>query len=409
MNMRPEKKPRIKRILLLIPGFIAAGIICLCFAGFLIINSYLNKINYDLDEPGNSQDGISYAGESYYETNDWEEQANTAGINFTEGDGTPGAGEHAGTEEGEYADGTEPDEYISGAPKAAMGNRDQAGKPDEAKEAQPVFKQASVIKNDNIENILLIGSDEREKNSRGRSDAMILVSLDKKSKKITLTSIMRDIYLYIPGKGNNRINAAYAFGGAELLINTIKYNFGIEVDKYLKADFYTFISAIDTLGGIEIELTEKEMEAMNGSIGYMNILNREEKDSDKLKGSGLQLLNGKQALSYVRLRKVGNSDFDRTKRQRRVLEEIFKRVKNMSLLEMGSFADAILPGITTNMTKKEIFAMILKLPSYAKYDMQELRIPVEGSYNNVKINGMSVLEIDFDKNIDEIRRKIYNK
>ncbi|TAH69164.1 MAG: LytR family transcriptional regulator [Anaerolineaceae bacterium] len=265
-----------------------------------------------------------------------------------------------------------------------------------------------IMEDKDVQNILLIGSDTRVTGEKGRSDAMIIISLNEKTKSITATSIMRDIYLHIPGKGNNRINAAYAFGGADLLMDTIKQNLKIEVNRYVSIDFYAFIDVINELGGVNIEVSEKEMSIINNSVNNMNILTGEEGQHQLLE-PGLHLLNGKQALEYARIRKVGNSDFERTARQRRVLEQVFDGIKDLDLIELNDLANVILPQVTTNLTKGEIFSLILGLPSYRNYDLQELRIPIDGSYTNMRIKGMAVLNIDFNKNINEIRYKIYQE
>lgn len=266
--------------------------------------------------------------------------------------------------------------------------------------------QTPIMDNKEVLNILLIGRDARKENENGRSDAMIIISINKKTRMITATSIMRDIYLHIPGKENNRINAAYSLGGAKLLMETIKQNLKIEINRYASVDFSAFINVIDELGGVNIEISDKEMSLINSSVSSYNENNNLEEAEDQIIESGLKLLNGKQALGYVRIRKIG-SDFERTARQRRVLEQIFDKVKSLNLLELNDLANVLLPKITSNLTEGEIFSLLLSLPSYSKYGLQELRIPIEGSYTNMRIRGMAVLNIDFEKNIKEIRNVIY--
>ncbi|NLP34796.1 MAG: LCP family protein [Clostridiales bacterium] len=267
--------------------------------------------------------------------------------------------------------------------------------------------QTPIMQDDEVFNILLIGSDTRKPENRGRSDAMIVVSINKKTKTITATSILRDIYLKIPGKNNNRINAAYVYGGAELLMETIEQNFRLKVDRYASVDFYVFIDIIDALGGVTLDVTEKEIKVINNFVAEFNRRTDQEETFDQLTEPGIILLNGKQALAYARNRSVGNNDFERTARQRRVLEQIFLKVKDIGLLELSNLMNKLLPQVITNLTEGEIFSLILSLPSYAMYDLQQWSIPVNGSYSHLRIRGMSVLGIDFDENIREIEKRIF--
>lgn len=267
-----------------------------------------------------------------------------------------------------------------------------------------------IIYDKNVFNLLLIGSDTRRSGGAGRSDAMILVSINKKTKKIIVTSILRDIYLQIPGKkNNNRINEAYAFGGADLLMETIEQNFRIQVEQYASVDFYAFIDIVDAVEGVTLEVTEKEIPVINGYVMELNRLTGQEETKDLLTEPGTLLLSGKQALGYARNRYVGNSDFERTARQRRVLEQIFKKVKNSNLAEIKDLLNIILPHVTTNLTEGEMFSLILSLPSYIDYDIEQWSIPMTGTYTSKRIRGMAVLGIDFNKNIGELHRKVYDE
>jgi LCP family protein required for cell wall assembly len=269
----------------------------------------------------------------------------------------------------------------------------------------------SIKSSKEVKNILLIGSDSRTAGGRGRSDSMIIVSINNKKKTITATSIMRDIYLYIPGKGDNRINAAYAFGGANLLINTIEQNFKIKIDNYALVDFVAFQDVVNTIGGITIDLTEKEVPFLKGDLHLIDKVSGEEtviKDRSK-DYAGTYHLDGAQALSYARIRYIGNSDFDRTQRQRKVLEILFSNVKGLSFTQITGLLDIVLPQLTTNLSEKDILSMVLSLPKYAGYDIEQYRIPVNGSYKNLRIRGMAVLGIDFPTNINGMYSVIYGE
>ncbi len=263
-----------------------------------------------------------------------------------------------------------------------------------------------IIGDKDVFNILLIGCDSRENDSEGRSDAMILVSINEKTKTLTATSILRDIYLYIPGKGNNRINSAYAFGGAELLMDTIEQNFRIKIDRYAIINFYAFIDVINEVDGITLDISKEELPIINFYITELNELTGVKSDTDLLYDTGSLKLNGKQALGYVRNRYIG-MDFERTARQRRVLELTYEKIKNCNIIKLSRLLDLVLPQITTNLTEGELFSMILKLPAYKNYNLEQWRIPVEDSYSFLKIRGMSVIGIDFERNSKELESRIY--
>lgn len=268
-------------------------------------------------------------------------------------------------------------------------------------------KSTPILYDEDVLNILLIGSDSRIKGELGRSDVIIIVSINEKSKSIIATSILRDIYLQIPGCSNNRINAAYAYGGADLLMEAIEQNFKIKIDRYVSIDFYAFMDVVDAVGGVTLDVTKEEIPVINEYVKQLNELTDQEEGTDYMQLPGKLLLNGKQALSYARNRYVGNADFERTARQRRVLEQIFINVKEQGLLELNDLLNRILPQITTNLTEGEIFSLILSLPSYKGYELKQWSIPVDGAYSFMNIRGMAVLGIDFDKNIQEIHNRIY--
>jgi LCP family protein required for cell wall assembly len=265
-----------------------------------------------------------------------------------------------------------------------------------------------IVYDDNVLNILLIGSDNMNLSEPGRSDTMILVSVNKESKKIVMTSLMRDIYLAIPGYGNNRINASYVFGGPDLLLETIQNNFKIKVDKYVTVNFFSFIDVIDELGGVTISVTEAEQRLINSSVMTINQLENLPMYDGTLKESGENLLlTGKQALGYARIRYIGNADFGRTERQRAIMEQVFYKLKDMDIVQLNSILNKVLPNITTNLTKGEIYSLILSAAAYSGYDLEQDRIPIDGSYSGVFINEMAVLSIDFNKNIEEMKDRIY--
>lgn len=264
---------------------------------------------------------------------------------------------------------------------------------------------------DDMYNILLVGIDARDVSKSSRSDTMIILTLNKTTKKLIMTSVMRDIYCTIPGIGNTRINHAYAYGGISLLLDTIEYNFGIHIDDYVTINFYGFMDAIDAIGGVEMEVTADEIRVMNSYISGLSSLRGEDSAPDKLDESqaGLLLLNGKQALAYSRVRYVGNADFERTNRQRKVLTAVMAKAKTLSLSEMNDLMNDVLPCVTTNLTQSDVLSILLHATEYLNYEVESGRIPYDGSYWSLHVNGMSVLGIDFSANKEYWLELVYGE
>ncbi len=262
-------------------------------------------------------------------------------------------------------------------------------------------------KKDGVVNILLIGNDSRENGEDGRSDAMILLSISDKTKSIYMTSILRDIYVDIPGHDGNRLNAAYAFGGPKLLMETIEQNFDIDVNRYVLVNFEAFAALVDAVNGVDLELSAQEIEYVNAYLVEYNILTNRAEGTDYMDtgASGMVHLNGPQALAYSRNRYMG-TDFGRTERQRKVLGAVIEKLPTAVLAGPEKIVDGILPNLTTNLTKKECFLLSLQAGKFLLYENSQGSIPLEGSYRPVEIRGMSVLEIDFEQNKDWLNEHI---
>ena len=272
------------------------------------------------------------------------------------------------------------------------------------------------IKDSSVRNILLIGSDTRETDKNGRTDTIILLSINKKSKEITMTSIMRDTYVEIVGKTTNgenidqygKINSAYVYGGAELLMDTIEHNFDVAVDDYMYVDFTAFIDIVDSVGGIELEISDEEAEGMIPQTMEVNDILKRKHDADILTKGGKLNLNGYQALAYARLRYVGNADFERTERQRTVITKVIEKLKS-NPLKFNSFAKAAAGNISTNMSKLDMYFLCYKVLFSMNYDIKSLRLPADGDYTYGSHNGESTLDVDFQKCRDLIKSNIYKQ
>lgn len=281
----------------------------------------------------------------------------------------------------------------------------------EKMEYRPSERLASEpVQAEGVTNILLIGSDSRTQGDEGRSDAMILLSVSKKTKTIHMTSLLRDMYVEIPGHEGNRLNAAYSFGGPELLVQTIKQNLDIEVNRYVVVNFQAFANLVDAAGGVELELSNEEVQWVNAYLNEYNMLRDMPIDTDYLDGalSGIIHLNGPQALAYSRNRYIG-TDFGRTERQRKVLSEVIRKLPLAAVKNPSELINGLFPNLATNLTKSECLKLSLLAGKFLTYDLIQGSIPQEGTYQNASIRGMAVLEVDFKKNKEYLNRELYGK
>ncbi len=275
---------------------------------------------------------------------------------------------------------------------------------------QPAELAGEPMKEEGVSHILLIGNDSRENGEDGRSDAMILVSMNPKTKKIYMTSFLRDMYVTIPGHGENRLNAAYAYGGAALLCQTIKENFDIEVNRYAIVNFQAFAALVDAVGGVDLELSSEEVEWVNAYLNEYNMLEGRDMQTDYLdtSKSGMLHLNGPQALAYSRNRYIG-TDFGRTERQRKVLAAIKKKMPVAMATNASGLMEGIFPYLTTNLKQSEVTELSLKAAAAATYETIELTVPADGTWSNANIGGKAVLQVDFDANKKILKDEIFGE
>lgn len=285
-------------------------------------------------------------------------------------------------------------------------------KTEDEKLKEQLRKSATNIMSDSdVYNVLLIGEDLRdtEGESRGNTDVMMLISINQRLKTITMTSFMRDIYVYIPDwEYSNRLNAAYWHGGPESLENTLEQYFGVTIDRYAIVNFNQFITIVDTLGGLTLDVTDAEVQAMVDPQNEQNMYLNQPFGTDILTkgGTGLKL-NGNQALAFARIRKGVGDDFGRTKRQRTVIAEMINKAKNMSLTQLNDLVHEIFPNIYTDVEEGEAASLLLNAFDYMKYDIQQVQVPADGTFTDEIIDGMDILSIDFDANAKIVQDTIY--
>lgn len=266
-------------------------------------------------------------------------------------------------------------------------------------------KSDSITKVDGVVNILLIGEENKDSDERGRTDAIMIATINTNDNSLKLTSILRDTYVQIPGYRDNRINSAYRTGDYPLLMETIEENFNIACDAYVKVDYDGFEGIIDELGGVEITLTEQEAR-------YLNTTNYISKKSNRNVVAGTQLLNGNQALGFSRIRyiKTGDNqiyDYGRTSRQRTVLTAIFEKYKESSLADLVGLMDDVLDLVTTDLTMTDLMSYAVTILSMDIDELQTLRIPVDNSFSEANIRDMAVLVPDLQMNIDALHSFIF--
>lgn len=284
------------------------------------------------------------------------------------------------------------------------------------------ISQYDTVSDSEIINILLVGADKNpdEQDTDGasrRSDSMMIATLDMKHKKLKVTSLMRDMYVEIPGKGSQKLNAAYSLGGIQLLYETIVKNFGIKMDGYAEVNFDAFIEVINAVGGVEATLTESEATNLNDT----NYIKRKKYRNVKV---GTQVLNGYQALGYCRIRhgkwKNGHypavltasgkgDDYGRAERQRLVMQALLKKVKSMSVSKWMELIEIVLPNVTTDLDKDKIYSYMLAIVQMGTTELSQYSLPIENGYTSQTINGQDCLVPDLAKNKSALYNFIYKK
>ena len=263
---------------------------------------------------------------------------------------------------------------------------------EEAKVIETVVKSSSLNKDDSITNILLVGVDGNNMEKGNRSDAMVIVTIDEKNNDIRLTSLARDTYVDIEGYSTEKLTHAYAYEGASLLIDTINKNFDIAIDKYVAVSFESFEKIIDILGGVEINVSEKEVSQIPG-----------------VKSAGVQTLNGNQALGYSRIRYI-DSAYARDNRQRTVIEALYNKLVEDFNSNIMTVLNEVLRYTKTNMSPLEIVSIANKAIKIKDTDLDQVEFPFEEARTGEIINNEKGWVIQWNKeyNKDKLNKFIYD-
>jgi cell envelope-related function transcriptional attenuator common domain len=257
----------------------------------------------------------------------------------------------------------------------------------------------TLLTNAKLYNVLIVGVDSRRNDYAGRSDAMVVLTVNPLSQKVVMTSLLRDSYVDIPGHGQERLNEAYNFGGTSLLKKTIRQNYGIRIDAFMVVNFGDLIEFVDDIGGVEMTVTKKEVPVINKYTSDQNkeIYGRKDNpDALPVKG-GTYRFNGMQALAYARVRYVG-LDFGRTERQRKVLSAAVKQLLSLPVDKQVQVIAKYMLRVKTDLTVPELLYLILVFATLDQYETSSIALPVEGTYKYQRVNGKEVIAVDLAAN-----------
>ena len=257
---------------------------------------------------------------------------------------------------------------------------------------------------DSITNIALFGIDASD-GGVGRSDSIMIATIDTHNKKLKLTSIMRDSYVNIDGHGLDKINHAYAFGKAELAIKTLNENFDLNISEFAAVNFSTLPKIIDKLGGIELDIDSEELQYINGYISDLNGINNT--SVSPISSTGLQHVNGTQAMAYCRIRYTSGGDYKRTERHREVLSKMFEKILSMSPTSYPSLLNEILPMISTSLSASEIMDLGNEVLKVGSTSLEQERFPLDGYCEGQMIGGVYYLTFDKETTVNQLHDYIF--
>lgn len=271
------------------------------------------------------------------------------------------------------------------------------------------FSERDIKEYKMIENILLIGLDGTNDKLPKRSDTMIILTIDKLNKSLKLTSLARDTLVKIPGREEEKLTHAYAYGQEELLMQTINENFDLDIKDYAVVNFKSFIDIVDIIGGVDINVNEKEIHHLNEVIKECYGVNHEDtKNIEYITSSGNHNLNGYQALAYARIRKL-DTIYKRDERQRLILTNIAHKLSDVSISKYPQIAKSILRHIKVNIAFNKIIDLAFIAHELASYDISQLEFPISEYREEGRIGekGTYVIKWDKNKNIELLHQFIY--
>lgn len=255
-------------------------------------------------------------------------------------------------------------------------------------------------------NIALLGIDARSDTfgTGNRSDCIMILSLNEKTKDVKIASVYRDTYLNIDGHGLDKVTHAYSYGGPKLALNTLNKNLDLNITEFVAINFDTVRVVVDSIGGVEIPIDSQEVKYING---YINSLNKQfGTSSANITTPGTYKLDGVQALAYSRIRYTDGGDYKRTERMRDVFMAVFKKAKTMNISELNNLANTILPHVSTNISENEIMGMIPKAISFNIKDSFGWPYETEGKMITKVWYGVP---INLQKNVSKLHESLFNE
>lgn len=262
-----------------------------------------------------------------------------------------------------------------------------------------------VKEEENVINILLLGTDKYDSDTLTASDATMILTLDTVNKRIKLCSIMRDTYVEVPGQDPCNINDVIIKGGPELTLKTINTNFNLQIDKFVQVNLNSLPKIIDILGGVEINVTEEEVPYINSLVNSIDSNNGT--SNPDITSAGLQTLNGTQASAYSRIRSTAGRDYKRTERQRDVLSSLYAKFKTASISQLTDLMNNILPLVSTNITDSEILSILGKILTMGVSEIEQSRFPLDGQHEMI-LTDMYHMIIDKEQTTNEMHKFIFS-
>lgn len=310
--------------------------------------------------------------------------------------------------------GSEPVEAPAEAPTVESEGMEGTGLADEDEEITP---PETLIQVDDLSlteglsgdwrNILLLGTDSRTDQQYSRTDTMIILSVNPADSQVKLTSLMRDLWVNIPGHGGAKLNAACVYGGPQLTVRCVNEHFGMNIQSYVLVNMQCLSAIVEMLGGIQMDVTEAEAAAINKLFDEdRNIEEVAQFVSDHVSAGSQVWLNGNQALAYARIRKL-DSDYARTERQRKVLVTIAKQMQQKDLLTLAGMVTNLMPYVETDLSFDEIMALAATAMKSDLESLAELRLPVDGTYESGTFNGTWCIRPNFEENTRLLHEFIY--
>ena len=268
-------------------------------------------------------------------------------------------------------------------------------------EKDAVDATGEIYKDKNFLNILLIGTDERTENfsENARGDSCMIMSIGKKDGSLKLASLERGMGVPIlDGKYKGQydwLTHTFRYGGADLMMREVRECFKVDVERYIRVNFTTFKKGIDSVGGIDITLTAAEAAYVNKYTWRKSYT------------AGVNHLDSDAALAYARCRHI-DSDWHRIERQRNVIQAVVTKTKDLSIVELDTLLNNVLPLVQTNLTRLEITELLLSAPKYRGVQIKQMTVPISGSYGGMRgLGGRSLFSVDFDTNAKALREFIY--